>query len=607
MSETYDYSAVWLSAPVELDSGKEQNRKPRARIQLLREGEWYHPSAPNQRLKIDSKLLDEIVENFKSGVRGTELPTNENHADPNCTRSPAWVVDMEKAPQGGLYGVLEFTDEKLFDDVKSGKVKYISPELQFGWVDPATGRKHNVMKAAAFTNFPYLKGMEPAKILNLSEVAELDHDLVALSCYKDFNKALDELKEELEEHGVDDWSGFAEGLKKLFKKVDNHDDAQDAIDMANNLANELAQYKKFVAMGNATAHAIVSRYAAPLDTAMKKLLTEKGIPLSEVNLGILDIPGADPSSPAMDEPESSDPTMGNDPDNPTTDMNGNPDPQSLSGALDPDANNQSLPMQCGSCAKLMDGSCPFQGVDVKIAAAADGNCPQYLSKQAQVTDSGDQTMPDRVAGGSSTPDTDVTRANANLGESTSNGENNDMPKTLEEMEAMIAALSEKVTSLEATGAGQANLAEVDNLRAQLAAIQSEKVSDSRKTILNRFVENGKITPAQAQICLSMFAVNDGATDVKLSDGQTDATFETLLSELLESIEQQVPLAESGANANVRRAAGEPTAAGKTEHENHFEKYMNRAKEIALAEGGDAGIHLGRAMREVNRELAVGSN
>lgn len=151
--------------------------RPKFKVELLKEGKYAHPAAPGGELVIDQALLAEIKANHEAGARGTEIPTNMGHSDPFCKDSPAWIQDMEleKGADGKLhlFGVGEITDKALHEKLEQGRVKYFSPELLFGWEDPADRKKKNVMKAGAFTNVPHIKGMQSV-VLNFEELVKLD-------------------------------------------------------------------------------------------------------------------------------------------------------------------------------------------------------------------------------------------------------------------------------------------------------------------------------------------------------------------------------------------------------------------------------------------------
>ena len=207
---------TYLGKVIELAT--KTGERPRFKVELLKEGQYLHPSAPEGKLDLGTPTLKEIHDNFKSGCRGPEIPTNKGHADPFCASSPAWIQDMEydeAGPDGKahLYGIGEITDDKLYQDIEAGKVKYFSPELLLDWVDPADGKTKKVMKAGAFTNMPHIKGMKSIA-LNFEEVSTeidlaysenadpkardetLDDDLEGLSEAKDEDAMEDDLPDQ---------------------------------------------------------------------------------------------------------------------------------------------------------------------------------------------------------------------------------------------------------------------------------------------------------------------------------------------------------------------------------------------------------------------------
>lgn len=574
MSEQFDYEAFWMSKIVDLDESKQANGKRRGEVQLLRTGSWYHPTAPGKRLDITETLLDEIEANFNSGIRGKELPTNEDHADKNCSRSPAWIVGM-KRQKGALYGTLEFADDAFADDVKKGKIKYMSPELQFGYQNPEDGKKYNVMKAAAFTNFPYLKNMDPVQILNLSEMASQDSTLVALNCYRQFSKVMDALSGDLEDAGCSVSTWQIGDLKDKFKMTDKDLPRDVLLDKGTALFSDITEVFRSLS-DEPKSRAIAMRHQADAEDAVKKLLVEKGISLSEVNLAAM--------------PPEEDPRDGVTPDD--TDGDGVQDGSPLTDATDPDAQSKDLPMQCMSCSRLSDGSCPFQGIEIKLAAASEGNCPQYMSKQAEASDS-DPDIP--TEDGEAPAQQAVPRTNLSEG-----------GKQMDEqaVKAQLEDLATRLKSVEASNGSKDT--EIADLKSRLNLSETEKNTDRRNAWTTRHIEEGRITPAQSKIYLSICEIGDGATDVKLSDGETEATIETLLAEFIELIEPNTPLSETGTNP-VGKVDNRPGDANTSDHERRMPKYEARAKEKAATSGGEWKTYLSESMREVNLEMKEARN
>lgn len=143
----------------------ELGETPQVRIQLLRPGVFKHPA---KKLVFDEATLSELERNFNAGIVGRELPVNVDHAK-GSESTVGWIKRVER-DSGGLYGVVEITNPAIAEKVRRGDLKYASAELDFNREDPASGKAFNVIKGAAFTNFPYLKGMQPAQAINLSEI-----------------------------------------------------------------------------------------------------------------------------------------------------------------------------------------------------------------------------------------------------------------------------------------------------------------------------------------------------------------------------------------------------------------------------------------------------
>ena len=142
-------------------------------IEVLREGEWKHPKAPNGLLVLTKEKLREFVQNFKDKVVGAELPLDIDHMESGT--AVGWLKDLWLVAKDGLehlWAKLDIVNENVQKQVKSGELKYFSPSLNFGWEDPTSGNKFDVIRSGALTNFPYLKNMQPA-VVNFSEIREV--------------------------------------------------------------------------------------------------------------------------------------------------------------------------------------------------------------------------------------------------------------------------------------------------------------------------------------------------------------------------------------------------------------------------------------------------
>lgn len=155
---------------------------------ILREGEWKHPKAPGGVLKVDKGLLDELQRNFDAGVglADNRIPAHIGHTEHINDRAAAWAAvrvepDPERPGKHRMVAMAQPTSNEYRDKVLSGEYAYVSPRIDFGYQDAETGKRHNaVLRNFAYTNYPYLKKMGAAKVVNLSEIAEAEGDTVEL-------------------------------------------------------------------------------------------------------------------------------------------------------------------------------------------------------------------------------------------------------------------------------------------------------------------------------------------------------------------------------------------------------------------------------------------
>lgn len=146
----------------------------RVKVQVLRKGEWKHPSAPGGVLKIDDATLDALEHAFRSGVRGKELPVNLDHK--HDTFVVGWLRDLHREGDA-LVGYVDVVDKDVANAIREQKLRYSSAELLFHYTDPETQQEYPaVLKGLALTNYPFIKQMQPAEVLNLSEIEEV-HDM----------------------------------------------------------------------------------------------------------------------------------------------------------------------------------------------------------------------------------------------------------------------------------------------------------------------------------------------------------------------------------------------------------------------------------------------
>jgi len=148
---------------VALDEGE-----PAKPIQIFRTGEFNHPRYG--KIIIDQKMLGEIASNFKSRVRGQDIPIDLEHK--NDQGAVGWIKDV-KLEEGALWATPEWSEDAA-RDIRNKKFRYMSP--QFGpWTNPETGAKFDhVLMSAALTNYPFLKEMEPVSLNEIQAWAESD-------------------------------------------------------------------------------------------------------------------------------------------------------------------------------------------------------------------------------------------------------------------------------------------------------------------------------------------------------------------------------------------------------------------------------------------------
>jgi len=135
-------------------------------IQVLKSGTFYDPRY--KQFDVTAKMLQEMVSNFRNGVRGVVPALDYDHD----TQGPAagWFKELyikDIGPESQLWAKIEFTPrgQKSLSDKDYG---YISADFEDAYEDNETGRKYGcVLKGAALTNRPVIKRMEP--VIQLSE------------------------------------------------------------------------------------------------------------------------------------------------------------------------------------------------------------------------------------------------------------------------------------------------------------------------------------------------------------------------------------------------------------------------------------------------------
>jgi len=168
-----------------------------ADIEILKEGVWEHPEAPDGVLEVTKEDLETFVTNFKKKLVGDQLPLDREHkAEP--THALGWITNLWIKAKDGichLWAKLNITDEQTREDLKSGCLKYISPTILIGWRNPEDKKNYDVIRSAALTNMPYIKNMAPA-IVNFSEITNKEVN------NKMEEKEIKKLKEDIEKRDL---------------------------------------------------------------------------------------------------------------------------------------------------------------------------------------------------------------------------------------------------------------------------------------------------------------------------------------------------------------------------------------------------------------------
>lgn len=169
--------------------------EPTKAIQILKVGNFEHPKSG--KLTITTKDLERFVESFSKNVRKIDLPINYEHlmSSAHGTKAAGWIKELRIENDGKeLWAVPEWTPEGL-REVKDKEYRYLSAELLFSYRDNETGVVHDrVLKGAALTNYPVIKGMAPIEASELSNNQKNEG-------VKKMN--LTELKVHLSENGID--------------------------------------------------------------------------------------------------------------------------------------------------------------------------------------------------------------------------------------------------------------------------------------------------------------------------------------------------------------------------------------------------------------------
>lgn len=151
------------SPPIQLAEATAVEPFPKE-VQLLKIGNFSDPRYG--KFPVTSKMLTEMVSNFKKGIRGIKPAIDFKHE--SDAEAAAWIADLfTKNNDTELWATPDWTGEgqrKLSDRVYG----YLSADFNQKYVDNEKGEQHGcVLLGAALTNRPVIKNMQP--VIQLSE------------------------------------------------------------------------------------------------------------------------------------------------------------------------------------------------------------------------------------------------------------------------------------------------------------------------------------------------------------------------------------------------------------------------------------------------------
>ena len=146
-------------------------------IEILREGSWAIKKAPGGVLDLTKAKLQEFVKNFDNQIVGEALPIDLDHKEGKTVGwlRKMWLRTVEGV--GHLIGRLDITDPKTQTKIKEGTLRYFSPSLEFDYQDPESKKYFDLIRSGGLTNWPFIKNMQPAKVLNFSEIELMERKI----------------------------------------------------------------------------------------------------------------------------------------------------------------------------------------------------------------------------------------------------------------------------------------------------------------------------------------------------------------------------------------------------------------------------------------------
>jgi hypothetical protein len=154
---------LYRALPVEIQLS--ENGKPPEWVQVIRTGKWKHPQYGPFEISLDT--LQAFKKNFDDKVLGVDPAYDYAHQ--SGLEAAAWFREL-KIEGNRLLARLDYTP-KGAEKIANKEYRYSSADFEFNYKDPETGKTFGpVLKGAAFTNRPFIKGMAPT--IELSEFTE---------------------------------------------------------------------------------------------------------------------------------------------------------------------------------------------------------------------------------------------------------------------------------------------------------------------------------------------------------------------------------------------------------------------------------------------------
>lgn len=146
---------------------------------------------PDGSFTFSSASFGQIHDNFYASNQ--VIPVNYEHVSSSNGSNPAigWVTGVYSKTEGdALYAWIDWVDESTVKQIADGQYLFISPSVNFHAVDEKTGEDIGAkLISVAVTNTPFLKGMEPLVLKEVSGSVYLSQ--------KDNNKMLDKNNQEV--------------------------------------------------------------------------------------------------------------------------------------------------------------------------------------------------------------------------------------------------------------------------------------------------------------------------------------------------------------------------------------------------------------------------